>query len=182
MTICVYLGSSGGSREIYRTAVKELGSWIGRNGHDLVYGGSHCGLMGMLADAALENGARVTGVEPRFFVEADLLHPGIDELIVVETMAERRSKMIELSDAFIAFPGGVGTLDEISEIMVMNGLGLMSKPCILYNVDGYYDKLKEFLDHTVREGFFAAERREMIRFVSGCGELDEALANGPGRG
>ena len=175
MTICVYLGSSGGSNEIYREAVKELGSWIGRNGHDLVYGGSHCGLMGMLADAALESGAHVTGVEPRFFVEADLLHPGIDDLIVVETMAERHSRMIELGDAFIAFPGGVGTLDEISEIMVMNALGLIDKPCILYNVNGFYDKIEGFLDQIVREGFFTEERREKVRFVTGCGELAEAL-------
>ena len=176
MTICVYLGSSEGNSDIYKAAVKELGNWIGQNGHDLVYGGSHCGLMGMLADAALETGARVTGVEPRFFVEADLLHPGITELVVVETMAERRSRMMELGDAFIAFPGGVGTLDEISEIMVMNALSLMRKPCILYNVNGYYDKLRDFLDDMVAEGFLLNERRGMIRFVSGCGELAQALA------
>lgn len=176
MTICVYLGASPGSREIYQKAVTELGTWIGRSGHDLVYGGSHSGLMGLLADAALASGARVTGVEPGFFIDAQVQHTGIDELIVVDTMSERRDLMIERGDVFIAFPGGVGTLDEISEVIVLRTLGRMDKPCILFNVNGYYDLLRDFFDHMVAEGFLSKERRAMIRFVSGTEELDEVLA------
>ena len=180
MTITVYLGASPGSSELYRTAVAELGTWIGKSGHDLVYGGSHSGLMGLLADAALKAGARVTGVEPRFFIDAQVQHTGIDELIVVDTMSERRDLMIEKGDAFIAFPGGVGTLDEISEVIVLRTLGRMHKPCILYNINGYYDLLRDFFDHMEAEGFLSRERRAMIRFVGGTEELEAAL-DGAGR-
>jgi uncharacterized protein (TIGR00730 family) len=176
MTITVYLGASPGSDQLYREAVKELGTWIGRNGHDLVYGGSHSGLMGLLADAALEAGAHVTGVEPRFFIDAQIQHTGIDDLIVVETMSERRDKIIELGEAFIAFPGGVGTLDEISEIIVLKTLGRLDKPCVIYNINGYYKLLEAFFDHMVDEGFLSEARRAMVSFVESVDELNRVLA------
>ena len=117
MNITVYLGASVGNDPAFLPAVQELGNWIGANGHALVYGGSKSGLMGALADSVLEAGGHVTGVEPSFFIEAEFQHDGIDDLIVTSDMAERKAKMIELGDAFIAFPGGTGTLEEIAEVM-----------------------------------------------------------------
>ena len=115
MNITVYLGANAGNDPALAEAVRELGSWIGANGHRLVYGGSRSGLMGQLAQSALDAGGTVTGVEPQFFVQQELQHDGLTELIVTKDMTERKTKMIELGDAFIAFPGGTGTLEEIAE-------------------------------------------------------------------
>ena len=117
MNITVYLGASEGSDPRLREAVEELGAWIGASGNALVYGGSKSGLMGAIADSVLKAGGEVTGVEPRFFVEHELQHNGLTRLIVTEDMTQRKSKMIELGDAFIAFPGGTGTLEEIAEVI-----------------------------------------------------------------
>jgi len=122
MKITVYLGASEGNDPALKTAVQELGRWIGQSGNALVYGGSRSGLMGLLADSVLAAGGQVTGVEPRFFVEQELQHNGLTELIVTENMAQRKAKMIELGDAFVAFPGGTGTLEEIAEVMSMVSL------------------------------------------------------------
>ena len=113
MNIAVYIGSDEGKKDIYRQAAQELGLWIGRNGHTLIYGGSAMGLMGVLANAVLAEQGKVIGVEPQFFVEEEVQHSGITALIVTETMSERKQKMMELADSFIAFPGGIGTLEEI---------------------------------------------------------------------
>ena len=131
MNITVYLGSSEGNDPELKRSVRQLGSWIGANGHTLVYGGSKSGLMGELAESVLEAGGEVIGVEPRFFVEMGLVYPAITQLITTETIAERKVKMAELGDAFIAFPGGTGTLEEISEIMSMSALGRLDAPCII---------------------------------------------------
>ena len=152
MNITVYLGASVGNDPAFLPAVQELGNWIGSNGHALVYGGSKSGLMGALADSVLEAGGHVTGVEPSFFIEAEFQHDGIDDLIVTSDMAERKAKMIELGDAFIAFPGGTGTLEEIAEVMSAVSLGHLSAPCILYNLDGYYNDLKALLEHMIDKG------------------------------
>lgn len=176
MNITVYLGSNMGKKPFYRDAVSELGRWIGSHGHYLVYGGSRVGLMGLLADEVLASGGKVIGVEPRFFVESAVQHEGITELIVVETMAERKTKMIELGDAFVAFPGGTGTLEEISEIMSHNSIGLIAKPCLIYNLNHYYDGLKIQLEHMVDEGFFLPENMEKIRFVSNLTEIERELS------
>lgn len=175
MKITVYLGSNMGNRQAYQEAVAELGKWIGAHGHHLVYGGSRVGLMGILAEEVLQAGGKVYGVEPRFFVESALQHEGITELIVVETMAERKAKMIELGDAFIAFPGGTGTLEEISEIMSHISIGLFSKPCIVYNLNHYYDGLETQLDHMLQEGFVLSENREKIWFVKNLDEIGKIL-------
>ena len=137
MNITVYLGATPGNDPALSDAVRALGTWIGQSGHALVYGGSKCGLMGELAESVLKAGGRVTGVEPRFFVEDGFVYDAITELIVTEDMSERKAKMIELGDAFIAFPGGTGTLEEIAEVISKVALRHLDAPCILYNLNGY---------------------------------------------
>lgn len=165
MNITVYLGANAGNDPALAEAVRELGNWIGANGHRLVYGGSRSGLMGQLAQSALDAGGTVTGVEPQFFVQQELQHDGLTELIVTKDMTERKTKMIELGDAFIAFPGGTGTLEEISEIMSKVSLKQLAAPCILYNLNGYYDHLKALLAHMIDMGLSTPERQEGIYFA-----------------
>lgn len=165
MNITVYLGANAGNDPALAEAVRELGSWIGANGHRLVYGGSRSGLMGQLAQSALDAGGTVTGVEPQFFVQQELQHDGLTKLIVTKDMTERKTKMIELGDAFIAFPGGTGTLEEISEIMSKVSLKQLAAPCILYNLNGYYDHLKALLAHMIDMGLSTPERQEGIYFA-----------------
>ena len=175
MNITVYLGASFGNDPAFLPAVQELGNWIGANGHALVYGGSKSGLMGALADSVLEAGGHVTGVEPSFFIEAEFQHDGIDDLIVTSDMAERKAKMIELGDAFIAFPGGTGTLEEISEIMSKVSLKQLAAPCILYNLNGYYDHLKALLAHMIDMGLSTPERQEGIYFAETLDDIRAIL-------
>ena len=170
MNITVYLGANAGNDPALAEAVRELGSWIGANGHRLVYGGSRSGLMGQLAQSALDAGGTVTGVEPQFFVQQELQHDGLTELIVTKDMTERKTRMIELGDAFIAFPGGTGTLEEIAEVMSKVSLGHLDAPCILYDLDGYYAGLKALLAHMVKMGLSSPERQSGIYFAK---ELDE---------
>ena len=176
MNITVYLGANPGNDPALATAAAELGAWIGSAGHALVYGGSHSGLMGALADAVLAAGGRVTGVEPQVFIDAEFQHEGIDELIVTRDMAERKAKMIELGDAFIAFPGGTGTLEEIAEVMSAVSLGHLDAPCILYNLDGYYDDLRRLLAHMVEKGLSTPERQRGISFADSLDEIARILA------
>ncbi len=175
MNITVYLGANEGSLPELKTAVRELGRWIGENGHRLIYGGSKCGLMGSLAESVLTAGGEVIGVEPRFFVEAELQYDAITELIVTENMAERKAKMIALGEAFIAFPGGTGTLEEISEIMSMVCLGHLSAPCILYNLNGYYEGLRLQLRQMLAARLTTEERLQGIRFVNSLEEIREVI-------
>lgn len=149
----------------YLREVIRLGSWIGRRGHRLIYGGSRIGLMGELAEAVLQNGGEVIGVEPGFFVDSCLQHDGINELIVTDTMAERKAIMIDRGDAYIAFPGGTGTLEEIAEVMSQIRLGHNDKPCLVLNLDGFYDPLKVMLDTMVSEGFLDHESRSRFLFA-----------------
>ncbi len=176
MNITVYLGSNDGKSPTLRTAVRELGSWIGSAGHTLIYGGSKRGLMGDLAESVLQSGGHVIGVEPRFFVDMGLVYPEIDELIVTEDMSERKAKMVELGDAFIAFPGGTGTLEEISEIMSKVVLGHLDTPCMVYNLNGYYDTLASLLDKMVEEELALPEKLSGISFVRNLDEIKEVLA------
>lgn len=175
MNITVYLGASRGNSTALEQAVRALGAWIGESGNSLVYGGSKSGLMGVLAESTLHAGGRVTGVEPQFFIDAELQYDAIDELIVTETMAERRTKMIELGDAFIAMPGGTGTLEEISEVMSMRALGHLDAPCILYNLNGYYDDLRSLLRRMIDAGLSTEERQRGIFFASTLDEIRELL-------
>ena len=175
MIITVYLGSNEGKTPAFKSAVRELGSWIGSAGHTLVYGGSKCGLMGELAESVLLAGGEVIGVEPQFFIDMGLDYPEITKLIVTKDMSERKAKMIELGDAFIAFPGGTGTLEEISEVMSKVVLGHLHTPCIVYNLNGYYDHLIALFDHMAEEGFLNKEFRDTIRFAGSLKELASVI-------
>lgn len=175
MNITVYLGANKGIDNTFTTAVRKLGEWIGTNGHTLVYGGSKTGLMGELAESVLMAGGRVIGVEPQFFVEAEVQYDEITELIVTKDMTERKTKMIELGDAFIAFPGGTGTLEEITEVMSKLSLNQLSAPCIFYNLNGYYDSMKEMLSHMIKMGLSAKERQKDIYFASDLAETVDVI-------
>lgn len=153
MNVTVFIGASLGGDQMYEFEAKALGKWIGENGHKLVYGGSKIGLMGVLADSVLEHGGEVIGVETAFFLEQKMQHDNLTELIVTESMAERREKMIELGDAFIAFPGGTGTLEEISDVISQKKQGRTEKPAAILNIEGFYDPLKAMLKKMVEEGF-----------------------------
>ncbi len=175
MKITVYLGANEGNDPRLKQAVQELGDWIGRSGNALVYGGSRSGLMGLLADSVLRAGGEVTGVEPQFFIESEFQHDGLTQLIVTQDMAERKSKMIELGDAFIALPGGTGTLEEIAEVMSKVSLKHLDAPCILYNLDGFYDDLKALLHRMIEKGLSSPARQEGIYFAEGLADIKRVL-------
>ena len=175
MNITVYLGSSFGSDPVYAESIASLGSYLGQQGFTLVYGGSSIGLMGILASSVKEAGGRAIGVETEFFVDGHLDMHGLDDLIVVKDMSERKKRMIELADAFIAFPGGTGTLDEITDVIVLNSLGQIRKPYILYNLKGYYSGLRDQFRHMLEEGFLSPENYTDIRFALNSGELFQFL-------
>lgn len=176
MNITVYCGSSFGDNPRFQEAAHDLGSWIARAGHGLVYGGSSVGLMGIVSRAAIEGGAPVTGVEPAFFIEAGVAQHDLTELIVCETMGERKAKMIELGDVFVALPGGVGTLEEISEILTRVRLDLGPHECFLLNVDGFYDPLRSFLQSMVEHRFFDQCDLDRCHFPRTVEELAQLVA------
>ena len=175
MNITVYLGANYGNDASFKTAVRELGSWIGESGNRLVYGGSKSGLMGEIAESVLQAGGEVTGVEPQFFIDMEYQYDAITELIVTKDMTERKTKMIELGDAFIAFPGGTGTLEEIAEVMSKVSLKHLDAPCILYNLNGYYDSLKALLQHMTDMGLSSSERQEGIYFAKDLEEIRKII-------
>ena len=169
-SICVFCGSSAGSNEQYTLKARELGLLFVEKGITLVYGGSNVGLMREIADTMMAAGGKVIGVMPHNLIQREVAHKGITEFRVVETMSERKAVMDELSDAFISMPGGIGTLDELFEVMSWNQLELINKPVALFNVLGYWDQLLAFLDHTVDQRFVKAEHR--INLIS---ESDEKI-------
>ena len=175
MNITVYLGANEGNDYRLGEAVRELGDWIGTSGHVLVYGGSKSGLMGELAESVIETGGEAIGVEPQFFIDAAVQYEKLTELIVTKNMEERKTKMIELGDAFIAFPGGTGTLEEIAEVMSKVSLKHLEAPCILYNLNGYYNSLKELLEHMIEKGLSTKERQEGIYFAENLEERKQIL-------
>lgn len=178
MNITVYLGALEGKDSRLAEAVKELGTWIGKSGNSLVYGGSKSGLMGLIAESVLKAGGQVTGVEPQFFMDKALQYEGLTELIITKDMTERKSKMIELGNAFIAFPGGTGTLEEISEVMSKVSLKQLDAPCILYNLNGYYDSLKALLTHMIDMGLSSEERQKGIYFADSLEQIKDILERG----
>lgn len=177
MNITVYLGANEGKDPTLKTAVRELGSWIGENGNRLIYGGSKSGLMGELAESVLQAGGEVIGVEPQFFIDMEYQYDEITELIVTKDMTERKTKMIELGEVFIAFPGGTGTLEEIAEVMSKVSLKHLDAPCILYNLNGYYDGLKTLLQRMTEMGLSSPERQEGIWFAENLSEICEIIKN-----
>ena len=170
MNITVYLGANEGNDPALKQAVEELGRWIGESGNALVYGGSRSGLMGRLAHSVL-----TAGGEPQFFIDSEVQYDGLTRLIVTQDMTERKTRMIELGDAFIAFPGGTGTLEEITEVMSKVSLGHLDAPCILYDLDGYYAGLKALLAHMVEMGLSSPERQSGIYFAKDLDEIKSIL-------
>lgn len=175
MNITVYLGANEGNDPFLKEAVRELGAWIGTNGNTLVYGGSKSGLMGELAESVLQAGGKVIGVEPQFFIDAGFVYDEITELITTKDMSERKAKMIELGEVFIAFPGGTGTLEEITEVMSKVSLKHLDAPCILYNLNGYYDSMKQLLEHMIEMDLSSEEKQEEIYFAEDLEEIQRIL-------
>ena len=162
MRLCIFSGSSPGSQPIYAETASRLGHVLADSGIGLVYGGASVGLMGAMADAAQANGGEVIGVIPRSLVEKEVAHTGLSDLRIVESMHERKALMAELSDGFIALPGGIGTLEELFEVWTWAQLGHHAKPCALLNVEGFYDGLSVFLDHIVAQAFLKPAHRGML--------------------
>lgn len=160
--ICVYCGSNTGSRPIYAEAARELADVLVRHDYELVYGGADKGIMGIIADAVLEQGGKVHGIIPKMLCEKELAHQNLTELHIVSSMHARKSMMAALSDGFIAMPGGFGTLEEIIEIITWGQLQFHDKPCGLLNIDGYFDHLLAYLDHAEGQGFLRPENRQML--------------------
>ena len=160
--VCVYCGSSSGRRPEYSEAARSLAKALTERGMGLVYGGASVGIMGEIADAVLSGGGEVIGIIPQALAAKEVAHNGLTELKIVDSMHERKAIMADLSDGFIALPGGLGTLEELFEILTWSQLGLHKKPCGLLNVEAYYEKLRSFLDHAVEEHFVKANHREML--------------------
>jgi uncharacterized protein (TIGR00730 family) len=160
--ICVFCGSSFGARPAYVEAARELGGLLAAKGLRLVYGGAKVGLMGALADAVLEAGGEVTGVMPEALIRKEIAHKGLKDLRIVASMHERKALMADLSDAFIALPGGFGTFEEFCEVLTWSQLGLHRKPCGLLNIAGYYDHLLKLFDNGVEEQFLRREHRAAV--------------------
>jgi uncharacterized protein (TIGR00730 family) len=176
-SICVFCGSSAGSDPAYVAAARDFGRLLAARGLRLVFGGGRVGLMGALADAALAAGGEVVGVIPEMLVRREVAHGGLDELRVVGSMHERKAAMAELADAFVALPGGIGTLEELFEVWTWRQLGLHAKPCGLLDVAGYYERLLAFLDHGEGEAFIAPETRARLIVERDGERLLAALAS-----
>ena len=173
--ICVFCGASPGARPEYRDATAELARLLAQEGIGVVYGGGGVGLMGALADAVITAGGEVTGVIPRALVDREIAHRDVIDMRVVGSMHERKALMADLADAFIALPGGLGTLEELFEVYTWAQLGLHQKPCGLLNVAGYYDAMAEFLTHAVDERFVREEHRELLMIETEPGTLIDRL-------
>jgi uncharacterized protein (TIGR00730 family) len=177
--VCVYCGSSGAVDACYRAAARELGEALARAGIEVVFGGGRIGLMGILADAALAAGGRVVGIIPGHLRDAELAHYGVSELVIATGMHDRKRLMAERADAFAVLPGGIGTLDEVFEIMTWRQLRLHDKPVFVIDVAGYWAPLRQLLDHLVAHDFAAALVPRLIDFVPGVDALIAALAQQP---
>lgn len=164
--LCVFCGTNAGNRPDYGVAARALGALLAAEGIELVYGGASVGIMGELADAVQEGGGHVTGIIPQQLVQKEAAHRGIPDLIVVASMHQRKSQMADLSDGFVALPGGIGTLEGFLEILTWGQLGIHAKPCGILNIAGYFDALTGFLDHAVQEGFLTEAHRGQIMVES----------------
>ena len=178
--LAVYCGSAPGSRPEFADATRATAAAMISRGVDLVYGGGRLGLMGLIADSVLAGGGHVFGVIPKALVNLEVAHEGVTELHTVETMHERKAKMTDLADAFLALPGGIGTLDELFEAWSWNALGYHAKPFCLLNVAGFWDPMIQFIDHATASGFMSPARRAQLLVAGGTGEaidvLDAALS------
>lgn len=179
-SLCVYCGSRPGAEPAYAQVARSVGEWIGRHGGQLVYGGGRNGLMGIVADATLSAGGRVVGIIPTALVEKEWAHHGCSELLVVENMHERKRLMAEHADAFLALPGGIGTLEEFFEVWTWRQLGYHDKPVGLLNLDGYYDGLMTFLHTSVQQQFMGAWQMDLIRVEADAAKLLPELVQAAG--
>ena len=179
MDLTVYCGAACGRDPAYRAAAEELGRWLAARRIRLVYGGGRTGLMGAVADAVLAGGGEATGVIPTFLKTREEAHTGLTEMVTVTTMAERKMKMIAMGGAFLALPGGPGTLEEIAEAYSLYRLGRHRKPCMVWNVGGCYDALAQYFQSMVRNGFLREEDRRGLSFVQSLSEI-EAVLRGAG--
>ncbi|EPU13139.1 lysine decarboxylase [Streptococcus agalactiae STIR-CD-24] len=177
MRITIFCGASTGENPVYSEKTVSLAQWMAQNKHSLVYGGGKVGLMGVMADTVIANGSYTTGVIPTFLRDREIAHENLSELIIVNNMPERKAKMMLLGDAFIALPGGPGTLEEISEVISWSRIGQNDNPCILYNVNGYFNDLKNMFDHMVGEGFLSLEDRENVLFSDDIAEIEDFITN-----
>ena len=177
MNIVVYCGASEGNLDIYKQETIRLGEWIAKKRHTLVYGGGKVGLMGLLADTVLKNNGEVIGVIPKFLIERELSHPNLTELHIVTTMSERKSKMVDLGHACIALPGGPGTLEEITEVISWARIGQNDSPCIFYNVNNFYQPMKNMYDDMVDNGFLTSIDREKTLFSDSLDFIEDFIAN-----
>ncbi|MBF0787099.1 MULTISPECIES: TIGR00730 family Rossman fold protein [unclassified Streptococcus] len=175
MKVTVYCGASLGENPAYQAGTIALGKWIGENGHTLVYGGGNTGLMSLIADTVLAHGGQVIGIIPEFLKDCELAHPNLSELRTVETMSERKLALIQDADVFIALPGGPGTLEEISEVISWARIGKNDKPCILFNIAGYYQALEQFFDTMVTAGFLTLEDREKTLFSDKLDQIEQFI-------
>ncbi len=173
--ICVFCGSSMGNKKEYSDAANRVGEYFVENNIELIYGGADVGLMKILADVVLAGGKKVIGVMPHMLIEKEVEHKGITQLIEVSTMAERKEKLIEISDGFIAMPGGIGTLDELVEVLIMNQLRISDKPIGILNIEGYFDNLLLFFNDTVESGFVREEHRDNLIVSDNIEELIEKM-------
>lgn len=176
LSVCVYCGSRHGTRPVYTEAARALGGAIGARGWQLVYGGGKVGLMGEVADATLAAGGRVVGVIPESLQRREVGHTGLSELHVVQTMHQRKQMMAERADAFVALPGGIGTLEELYEVWTWRQLGYHDRPIGLLNTAGYYDDLLRFMQRTVDEGFLSPEQNAALRVATDPVALLDELA------
>jgi hypothetical protein len=179
-SICVYCGSSADVAQSYKDAAVHLGREAGERGVEVIYGGGRVGLMGLVADATLAAGGRVTGIIPSHILEWEVAHQTLTELIVVENMHQRKMMMFERSEAFVILPGGLGTLDEAFEILTWKQLGLHNKPIIVANIDGYWDGLMALVRHGVDEGFIRARHAQLFIEVGDVAGILSALSDPQG--
>jgi uncharacterized protein (TIGR00730 family) len=175
-SICVYCASSSDIAQVYKDAAVEFGRAAAERGIEIVYGGGRVGLMGLLADAALAAGGKVTGIIPGHIADMEVAHQTLSELFIVATMHERKMMMFDRSDAFVVLPGGMGTLDEMMEILTWKQLGLHDKPVILANIAGYWNKLLELIGHGVSEGFIRPGHARLLHEVENIPAIFAALA------
>ncbi len=175
--VCVYCGSRSGKRPEYIESAQRLAEEMTKRGLGLVYGGASVGIMGVISDAVLSNGGEVIGVIPQSLVDKEVSHSGVTELKIVDSMHERKAVMADLADGFIALPGGLGTLEELFEVLTWSQLGLHKKPCGLLNVKGYYDKLCSFLDYAVEEQFVKMKHRELLLLEESAEKLLTLMEN-----
>lgn len=177
MNITVYSGANRGKQPVFEQSAIELGKWIAENNNRLVYGGGKAGLMGTLADTVLHSGGEALGVIPTFLKDRELAHTELTKLYVVNSMSERKNKMAELAEAFIALPGGPGTLEEITEMVSWARIGQNPNPCIFYNVNDYYHAIENFYDNMIANDFLTKEDRSKILFSSSFAEINAFIEN-----